>query len=80
MTRFTVRIILVAQTQATLMQESQYTRSTGSGFNISSTYVLKSGIVCSFPVDVVPHYVVRGRFSGPIVRIHVTGLPALNEG
>ena len=36
------------------MQESRYTKSKKSGFNVSSVYVLKSDMECSFPVDVVP--------------------------
>ena len=41
------------KTQAELMQESRYTKSKKSGFNVSSVYVLKSDMECSFPVDVV---------------------------
>ena len=34
------------------MQESRFIRSKKSGFNVSSAYVLKSDMECSFPVAV----------------------------
>jgi len=41
------------QTWAELRQESRYTRSKASGFNVSSAYVLKSDMDLYSPVDAV---------------------------
>jgi len=53
---------------AELRQESGYTRSKASGFNVSSAYVLKGDMDLCPPVDVVVRTVVPltilGFFSG----------------